>query len=296
MHTPRLALSLAILFTVSLVSACGGGGGGGGGDPGPAPASTLFFVDFDAGTVHSLDPDGGNPTILVSGEDQPIACAVDRINKKVYWTTAGATPSVLRADFDGSNRETVFTGAPLSFPNGIALDVASQHIYIAEFSADAVLRMNFDGSGLTTVVAYASTAWPRGVELDLAGGKMYVILQDDSAIMRYNLDGTGEETLLTPLGSIAHDLALDLVNGKIYWVELGDELLRRCDLDGSNPETILNVGTRPRGVAVDPGGGKLYWTKPEGTPLIERSDLDGSNRETLQGGVPLDDPWGIDFD
>ena len=59
----------------------------------------------------------------------------------------------------------------------------------------------------------------------------------------------------------------------------------RADLDGSNPEVVIAhpfpepIGF-PYGAAVDPGGGKFYWSDTA-FGGIRRADLNGTNVEDV---------------
>jgi sugar lactone lactonase YvrE len=55
-------------------------------------------------------------------------------------------------------------------------------------------------------------------------------------------------------------------------------------IDGGNPKPIATTVGIATGVAVDPVGGKIYWTEYGNGPkddAIRRANLDGSNVETL---------------
>ena len=62
----------------------------------------------------------------------------------------------------------------------------------------------------------------------------------------------------------------------------GPGLVQRLDGDGTNLTTLVDLGdsSRPRGIAIDPFAGHLYWND-WGTGLTQRSDLDGSNVVTV---------------
>ena len=66
---------------------------------------------------------------------------------------------------------------------------------------------------------------------------------------------------------------------KMYWT--GARSIDRAQTDGANLETLLPVTlSRPRYLAIDTSGGKIYWTDP-GTGRIQRSNLDGTGVEDL---------------
>ncbi len=77
---------------------------------------------------------------------------------------------------------------------------------------------------------------------------------------------------------------------QLYWVTQatggsGNGAIWRKNLDGSGGvEIVQNFGggTWAKDVAVDPAGGKLYWT---GSGGVRRSNLDGTGVETVVGGL-----------
>ena len=60
--------------------------------------------------------------------------------------------------------------------------------------------------------------------------------------------------------------------------------IQRLNVDGSNfqPNLITDL-ERPRGLALDVSGGKVYWA--ETTGRIRRANLDGSNIEDVVTGL-----------
>ena len=74
----------------------------------------------------------------------------------------------------------------------------------------------------------------------------------------------------------------------MYWTDLKTAEIQRANLDGSQVETIVpGLGisnAESRGIAVDGGAGKIYWTGAG----VRRANLDGSQLETL-GSIRGDD-------
>ena len=61
--------------------------------------------------------------------------------------------------------------------------------------------------------------------------------------------------------------------------------IRRANLDGSGVEDlVMEASSRPRSIALDVSGGKLYWTD-NGTNSIGRANLDGSGAEDFVTGL-----------
>ena len=69
-------------------------------------------------------------------------------------------------------------------------------------------------------------------------------------------------------------------------------------LDGSEQKVLINTDmVNPRGIAVHPGLGKLYWTDWNRVdPKIEQANMDGSGRQVLlSGNLGLPNMLTIDY-
>src|SRR2546426_333481 len=120
-------------------------------------------------------------------------------------------------------------------------------------------------------------------------------------IRRANLDGTGQTTLIGGLVGPG-GIALDAAGGSMYWtngdIERNTGDIRRANLDGSGQQ-VLNSALFTVGIALDPGGRKIYWLThyQSQAPLgldVRRANLDGSGLEVLVRGLPS--PTGIALD
>lgn len=234
---------------------------------------------------------------------------------KIYWTDSGTgnpnpmqDDKIQRADFDGSNVETLLTFQNfLRLPMGIALDVVGGKMYWTDATRDRIRRANLDGSGVEDILNTRTfggqslpgpATTPRDVALDLTSDppKMYWVDAgranlEEGKIQRVNLDGSSPEALVTTGLVNPQSIALDVAGGKMYWTDSGtggqnaleNDKIQRANLDGSNVETLLTFQNQlrvPRGIALDVAGGKMYWTDIF-TDRIRRANLDGSGIELV---------------
>ncbi|GAG15570.1 unnamed protein product, partial [marine sediment metagenome] len=78
----------------------------------------------------------------------------------------------------------------------------------------------------------------------------------------------------------------DDIYGKMYWSDFDDQAIYRADLDGFNVEELLTGVGCYGGLALDPAGGKMYWTQTDfSSGSIQRANLDGSGIEELVSGL-----------
>ncbi|MGY5033708.1 3-hydroxyacyl-CoA dehydrogenase [Streptomyces sp. 900116325] len=170
-----------------------------------------------------------------------------------------------------------------------------------------LFSVNPDGSDKQAVVTRCRI--PGGVAVDVVAGHIYwtnmgLPPENDGSIERVDLDG-GNRTTIVP-GGLTHtpeQLHLEAAGRKLYWGDREGMRVMRCDLDGSNVETLVQTSRgeddrrdetrRCVGVAVDPVGGHLYWTRKgpcdAGLGKILRAGVDlpvGVNRS------PMDPPYG----
>ncbi|CEF64522.1 Low-density lipoprotein receptor-related protein 6 [Strongyloides ratti] len=89
-------------------------------------------------------------------------------------------------------------------------------------------------------------------------------------------------------------IVVDWIVKNIYWVDSKLDQIFVSDFNGKYVTTILSVNiTNPRGIAVDPSLGYLFWSDWDiKNPRIERSNMDGSDRKVIyKSNVSSEDGW-----
>jgi hypothetical protein len=137
--------------------------------------------------------------------------------------------------------------------------------------------------------------------------------------MRSDLNGKNMITIVPPGGTFTpKQIQLEKRSGKLYWSDREGMRVMRANLDGSEIETLVDTslgdsrpGSDPTkwcvGIAVDPDGGKFYWTQkgghhaglgrifranievPQGQSAASRTDI-----ELLYDNLP--EPIDLDLD
>ena len=153
-------------------------------------------------------------------------------------------------------------------------------LFFLDASGGRVLSARPDGSDLRTVVDVGRKI-PDGLVTDVASGYLYWTNMgnpkvNDGSILRSDLDGRHMTSIVPPGGTFTpKQLQLDKENGKLYWCDREGMRVMRANLDGSRVETLVDTSegdARPGpdakkwcvGIAVDAGGGKIYWTQKGG--------------------------------
>ncbi len=189
----------------------------------------------------------------------------DAATGKLYWSVqlpqSPITRAVQRANWDGSNLETVATlvaSTPLSPIFRIQLDFAAGKAYWVELhytqpTWSAIHRTDFaSGNTETPIVSTTQSATIGEFGLDLANGKIYYSLNDlivaSGRIRRANLDGTQNELLFsTGLNSQLLSFSPDPQNQELYFSQVffsspppSRVALRRAALNGSNVQDVIH--------------------------------------------------------
>jgi|ERR1700733_204955 DNA-binding beta-propeller fold protein YncE len=155
----------------------------------------------------------------------------------------------------------------------------SGRTYFLDLGAGRVLSAKPNGSDLQIVIPGGQQR-PDGIAADPDRGHLYWTnmgnpVANDGSIVRCDLDG-GNVTIIVPPGSTftPKQLQIELKSRKLYWSDREGMRVMRCNLDGSNVETLVETGKTVEdrrdskrwcvGMAVDPDGGKIYWTQKGG--------------------------------
>jgi len=195
-------------------------------------------------------------------------------------------------------------------------------IFFLDLGAGRILSANSDGSDLKTIVEEGRKL-PDGLAIDAKNGHMYWTNMEnpsanDGSILRSDLDGSNITVLVPPGATFTpKQLQLEPKTAKLYWCDREGMRVMRCNLDGSDIETLVQTGATGAdrleqkrwcvGIAVDPDGGKFYWTQkggddagegrifragieiPAGQTPANRTDI-----EILHDGLP--EPIDLDLD
>jgi hypothetical protein len=163
---------------------------------------------------------------------------------RVYHSGTSGVYHVSRALLSGSSNEQVTTATGQTWD--IAVDVANRLVYFAEYVGTGSFVKVVDVSDLYDATPAVETVmhslnFPVGLALDTITGYLYITDILDDAIYRVPLSTRNEDASTTSYG-ILGSAGLDL----------------------------------PYGIAVDPAGGKIYWTEQGATPRVSSANLDGT--------------------
>src|SRR6516165_6843930 len=247
----------------------------------------LFVLEASGdGRLFSINPDGSDKTIIVTGCPVPDGVAVDVEAGHIYWTNMGVPSandgSIERVDLDGGNRTTIVPSGGTYTPKQLHLDTVGRKLYWGDREGMRVMRCDLDGSNVETLVQtgkgnddrHDETRWCVGVAVDHVGGHLYWTQKGPSdaglgRILRAGIDlPAGEfasnrsdiEVVFKDLPEPI-DLEIDATSRTLYWTDRGDPPdgnVWAAALDGSGGRPIRAVQGNLTGIA--------YVELPTGSP------------------------------
>jgi hypothetical protein len=281
---------------------------------GNSAAGRLFILDLSDGRILTMNPDGSDRKVIVTGCPLPDGIVVDVDAGHIYWTNMGVPNlndgSIERADVDGRNRKTIVPEGATFTPKQLHLDKKNRKLYWSDREGMRVMRTNLDGSNIETLVDSSKgedrpgkdqMKWCVGITLDPELEKIYWTQKgpDDGGlgrIFRASMEIPKGETaasrsdievvfdgLPEPI-----DLELDLAHRVLYWTDRGDPPLgntvNRAPIDskagqGREPQIVLTHLMEGIGIALDVPGDRMFLTDLGGS--VYAAGLDGSNKQTL---------------
>ncbi len=278
------------------------------------PCGRLFFLEASAGRILSVNVDGSDRKVIVSGCRVPDGIVVDLDAGHIYWTNMGVPSrndgSIERADLDGQNRVTIVGEGQTFTPKQLHLEKKAGKLYWCDREGMRVMRSNLNGSSVETLVDTSNgearpgsdlTKWCVGITVDQERGQIYWTQKgpDDAGkgrIFRANIDIPNEENaarrtdieLLFDSLPEPIDLELDLTNRLMYWTDRGDpprgNTVNRASMDADFkkrpvPEVLVDHLMEGIGIALDFKGDRMFFTDLAGTVYSAR--LDGTEKKPL---------------
>jgi hypothetical protein len=276
-----------------------------------AAAGRLFVLELSGGCIHSMNPDGSDRRVIVTGCDLPDGIVVDAVARHLYWTNMGTSPatndgSIERADLDGGNRTVIVPRGATFTPKQIQLDKENGKLYWCDREGMRVMRCTLDGSQIETLIEAGrgnadrrdQTRWCVGIAIDPSRGQIYWTQKgpdngERGRIFRAGIDlpwgesadeRTDVEVFFDRLPEPI-DLELDRENRVLYWTDRGNpprgNTVNRASIDAKPqaPEIVLPNLMEGIGIALDVAGDRMFVTDLAGSVYASR--LDGSDNHNI---------------
>jgi DNA-binding beta-propeller fold protein YncE len=294
--------SILVVASLMFLASCGGGIDK---DPVYPKATHLYFSDYSGKKIGVMDVNApGSYTTIADeskGLDTLAGIAIDFVAGKIY-AAEETNDRILRMNLDGSGTPEVIYDATdsVNMPTALAIDAINNTLYWTNSGTGQMKTGSLDGTAVaTSMFAYDTVlSYSYGVNYDPSTKAMFFSdLTDFASIWLYQVGststiptrffGVNNLTLQNPSG-----IHLDAVANSIYWADEGLGKIIGSSLSSGSPVVLFDRQdgvTRPDGIAIDKGSGKIYWTETDpntDTYIIARGNLDGSGtREVLLQGV-----------
>jgi DNA-binding beta-propeller fold protein YncE len=184
---------------------------------------------------------------------------------------------------------------------GAEKSTVSGRLFFLDVGGGRVFSANPDGSDLKIIINEGRKL-PDGIVVDISAGYIYWTnmgnpKKNDGSILRSDLDGKNMITIVPPGGIFTpKQLQMDKKNRKLYWCDREGMRVMRSNLEGTEIETLVDTShgdPRPGpdqtkwcvGIAVDPEGGKFYWTQ-KGNDKAGQGRIFRANLEIPKGQTP----------
>jgi hypothetical protein len=278
---------------------------------GAARTGRLFFLEINAGKIHSINPDGSDKQTIVTGGRMPDGVAVDAEAGHIYWTNMGVPSrndgSIERVDLDGSNRITIIPEGATFTPKQLHLDKEGGKFYWCDREGMRVMRANLDGSNIETLVQTGEGDQDRrdqtlhcvGITIDHNYDEIYWtqkgpdngevgrLFRAPIALRNGETPSTRTDIELV-LDRLPEPIDLEIADGWLYWTDRGDPprgntvnrmRLEVTDHDHGPLQIIFTHLMEGIGIALDAAGDRMFMTDLGGSVYFAR--LDGSEARVI---------------
>ncbi|XP_078694383.1 low-density lipoprotein receptor-related protein 2-like isoform X2 [Branchiostoma floridae x Branchiostoma belcheri] len=155
-----------------------------------------------------------------------------------------------------------------------------------EANSSIVRSPDFQSLPLTTVMAARPPSIIVSLDYDIRQGLIFWIDIGMKEIQQVDVRTGMVTTLLTAISAGAEALATDWINQNLYYTDFNYNRITMVSYglgsSSGNSHIIAETGLdKPRGIAVDPSAGYVFWSDWGQSPKIERSTLSGEDRTAI---------------
>ncbi|XP_031557799.1 nidogen-like [Actinia tenebrosa] len=182
----------------------------------------------------------------------------DCVEEYIYWTEV-MEGCIMRAKYDGTNRELVFQRSEVRSPEGLSVDWIGRNLYWTDSGLDVIEVSRLNGSNRKVLISNGLYD-PRAILVDPPSGKMYWSdwTRRRPRIETADMDGTNRRVLVYDDLGLPNGLTLVQTTNELCYTDAGSWSIRCVDLAGLNVRKVLTRVTYPFGIAYF--NRTLYWT------------------------------------
>ena len=206
--------------------------------------------------------------------------AVDMEGERIYWTEEiGRQGKIQSANLDGGDVQLVREIRAVPYGVAVGSDKGNNRWVYWTASTGKIQRIKVNRSGFNGNLVSGVNS-PTHIAFDQDQHKLYWTEDDRIRAVAANGKGKKEDVVenLEELGGIA------VADGVVYWTEQtgpGQGRVKSVNSSGSGQKLLAVLESVPEGIAVDPVGGKVYWTTSLGG--IESTPVTGAIETVVRG-------------
>ncbi|XP_077987906.1 low-density lipoprotein receptor-related protein 5-like [Glandiceps talaboti] len=183
-------------------------------------------------------------------------------------------------------QDEAITGPRLIWVDRNSFGISSRIVNIEGNGTTLWNKVDVSGTVLTTVSRLLSEQAPSSkvaIDYDYEDNLMfwtdpgYKMVKKATLVKKGSITGVFHGT-----SSYVEGIAADWLNNKLYWTDAAYNWVMVSDYEGTYYHCIIDTGLdKPRGIAVNPYTGHLFWTDWGSNAKVEMASLSGENRITL---------------
>ncbi|XP_025083522.1 low-density lipoprotein receptor-related protein 5-like isoform X2 [Pomacea canaliculata] len=217
----------------------------------------IFYTDAGNKVIGMITMYSNTHRIVINSSlDMPKDIELDKRNGVIYWSDRGATPTIERANYDGTGRQTLVSGGEyLKQPNAIALDTVEGRLYWADGGTQKVGWVDLEGRKISLIQQQPGLVY-HGMDLYLNdffvtdGSFLNLTQWVKTRIFRYGKDGSNGKNLFS------HPSKLNDI--RVYAEEIEDKGPNGCGSNngGCSYICVPTPGNRSKCLTEDGGSTK----------------------------------------
>ncbi|CAG2190430.1 LRP1B [Mytilus edulis] len=224
----------------------------------------IIEFDFDTRSVNVL---------LELGDAYVYAIDYDYQNRYIYFPRYNYN-DIVRFAYPSNNTTLQTVVQSLSYPTGIAVDSANDHLYWIDYIRDKLSRCNLDGSNVTVLSTFIN---PWVIRLDVTNRWMYIVEQS-TGILKSRFDLSDRRTITNFTSTPVYCMDIDTEENRLYWINYDGDMKSAND-DNSDVKTIHSTNTRTSYYAIHVVGSYIYYANAK--QLLMLSKISGSTPTVL---------------
>ncbi|XP_076116002.1 uncharacterized protein LOC143083611 [Mytilus galloprovincialis] len=226
----------------------------------------VLFANFTS--INEIDVKTRIVTVLVNhGDSYVYSLDYDYQNKYVYFPRYNLN-YIMRFPYPSQNITLQHVVNTSSYPSGVAVDSANDHVYWVNDNGNTVSRCKLDGTNVVVVSKNLSSTLM--IRLDVINRWLY-IGYPNKGISKSRFDLT-DTSMIANFTSATYCMDIDLIEQRLYWMNYNGDI-KSVNVDGSDVKTIISTNYR-KSYDVGVLGSYIYYA--HNNQLVMKNKSQGS--------------------